>query len=56
MLTLALTLSSILAISAPPAAVLAWICFIVAAILAGIAKNWWGLLISLGLSLMVWPW
>lgn len=46
----------VLALSAPPDKVIAWVCFVVAAILAGIAKNWWGLLIAAGLAFLAWPW
>lgn len=48
--------SLVLALSAPPDKVIAWVCFVVAGILAGIAKNWWGLLIAAGLAFSVWPW
>lgn len=45
-----------LAISAPPAQVLAVVLFLVAAVLAGIQKSWILCLIATGLAVAHWPW
>ena len=48
--------SMVLAISTPPAQVLACVLFIVAAILSGIQKSWVLCLIAAGLAVAHWPW
>lgn len=48
--------SLILALSAPPDRVLAWVAFVVAAILAGLQKSWVLCIIAVGLAFAFWPW
>lgn len=45
-----------LAISAPPAAVLACVLFLCAAVVAGTQRAWPVCLITAGLAVAAWPW
>lgn len=46
----------ILALSSPPATVLAVVLFLCAGVISGLAKSWPICLIAFGLAALAWPW